>query len=242
MKTKGIILTTLLLSVLTVGQTYAQILLKETQITPPKFPAKDILVQGQTASSIDEYLSIHVQYPGEASRHHQIGTEVIRFEVSATGDVGDFYVINSVSPDIDGEVIRVLETTSGQWMPGFINGEPVAMTQELALVFKPNKNHDMIGMARNFQDKGNRKLFVKEDPKSALKFYDQAIRLLPFEESFLAARSLCRYELGDEQGAVRDLERILALYPKSATPIEAEALEEIFARLKKDTELSYLSK
>lgn len=242
MKTKGIILTTLIFSVLTAGQTYAQILLKETQITPPKFPAKEFVVQGQTSASLDEYLSKHVQYPGEAFRDHQIGTEVIRFEVSATGDLGGFYVINSVSPEIDRAVIRVLETTSGQWIPGFINGEPVDMTQEVSLVFKTNNNYDMAGMARNYQDKGNKKLFVKKDPRSALKYYNQAIRLLPHEESFLAARSLCKYELGDERGAVRDLERILALHPASASPVEAEALEEIFAQLKKDAELSYQSK
>ena len=69
------------------------------------------------------------------------------------------------------------------------------MNQEVSVIFKPSESYDLIAVAKKYQEKANSRMFEKEDPKSALKFCNQAIRLLPNEESLLAARSLCRYNL-----------------------------------------------
>ena len=100
------------------------------------------------------------------------------------------------------------------------------------MVFKPSEQYDLVAAAKKYQEKANVRMFEKEDPKSALKFYNQAIRLLPNEESLLAARSLCRYNLGDIQGALQDMERNMALHPNSVSDKETEFLEELFALLK----------
>jgi len=216
--------------------------LREIQITPPKFPSIEISVHGQVASDIDEYMMQHVQYPLGSANKHLLGTEVVRFEVSETGTVSSFEVINSVSREIDEEVIRVLETTSGNWVPGTIDGVPSSQVREVSLVFKPNEDYDLVGHAKEYQDKGNRMMFLKKDPKRALKFYNQAIMLLPSEESILAARCCCRCELGDEQGALRDLERILALNPDLRDKFQEERSDVYFTELRKEVEQAYLEK
>lgn len=242
MKTIVLFFATMTMSMLTFGQTYDPFLINETEITPPKFNMDKILVHGQTSVSIVEYLAKHIPYPAETDRQLSVGTEVIQFKVSSTGELIDFQVINSISTRIDDDVIRVLRTTSGKWMPGSINGENVAMSQEVSLVFKPNDTYDLTGTAKIYQDKGNEKLFVKKDPRCALKFYNRAIKLLPYEESILAARCFCKNELGDEKGAIQDMERILALYPNSDSDIKTGSLDALFSKLKSDAELTYFSK
>jgi TonB family protein len=242
MKTPAIVITVIAVIMLTFSHAYAQDRdLRELQSTPPKFPAKEIMVHGQVALSINEYLMNHVLYPAGSAHKRLLGTEVVQFEVSETGTLSSFKVINSISREIDQEVIRVLETTSGNWIPGTKDGLPSSQIREVSLVFKPNEKYDLVAHAREFQDKGNRMMFLKKDPKRALKFYNQAIMLLPSEESILAARCCCKCELGDEQGALRDLERILALNPNAREQFNEDKSDEYFAELRKEVEQAYLA-
>ena len=241
MKTHVISITFTAILALIFSPIHAQNPVEELQNTPPKFPAKEVLVHGQTAGSIDEYLKQHVLYPAGSAHNHLLGTEVIQFEVSPTGTLSSYQVINSVSREIDEEVIRVLETTSGNWVPGTLDGVPFSQIREVSLVFKPNEDYDLVAHAREFQDQGNRMMFLKKDPKRALKYYNQAIMLLPSEESFLAARCCCKCELGDKQGALQDLERIMALNPGTRDQFKEEKSDEYFAELRKEVEQAYLA-
>ena len=202
------------ISILLAGQTYSQILLEETYITPPVFPSKEIVVQGNDATSIHEYLIKNINYPVQYGKGIPVGTEVVQFEITAKGNLTSCKVINSISPEIDAEFIRILETTGGYWNPGIINGVPASMTREVSLVFKSYPGYDLVGNARKFQRKGNELLFKKNNPERALKYYNRAYKLLPYEECILAARSLCRYELGDEKGYLEDLDRLTAIHPQ----------------------------
>jgi len=118
------------------------------------------------------------------------------------------------------------------WKPASVNGEPVAMVKEVSLVFKLHKSNDFRLMAKNCSDKGNKMLFIKKDPQKALKYYDMGITLLPNEESLLAARGLCKYELGDEEGARRDWNRIKTLIENGNIPTEPDYLTDDFRELK----------
>ena len=229
MKNFAVLVSSIILSILTYSETNAQIHLQETIITPPKFQAGKVFANGQALGSIDEFLFIHVQYHQDSEHHLMIGTEVISFEVNSWGEIGAFQVINSLSPEVDAALIRVLETTSGKWSPGLINDEPVPMIREISVVFKPSDQYDMLAVAKKYQEKANVRMFVKKNPKSALKWYNQAIRLLPNEESLLAARSLCRYNLGDIQGALQDIERNMAFHPHSDSDKETGFMKELYA-------------
>jgi hypothetical protein len=189
----------------------------EVKVTPPKFTgvANAVsTVKDGNFESIDDYLAKNIQYPEKDAKSFKQGTEVILFVVSPTGEVSDFEIINGVSPQISEEVIRVLQTTNGMWMPGYNNGNPVAMEKEVSVVFKITG----VRYPTDFKAEGTKnftkagELFLtNHNPKKALKYYDKGIMFLPSDESLLLMRGFARYETGDQEGATRDWQRIAAL-------------------------------
>jgi TonB family protein len=180
------------------------------EITPPKFSAGETFIQGRYFATVDDYLMHTVQYPQEAVNSGNQGTEVVKFVVTPSGDVTSFSVINSVSAEIDEEVIRMLQSTSGLWQPGSINGEVVAMEKEVSVAFKLHPTGDFVSMAKDYLKLGN-KMLLKGNTRKALSFYDKAVTLLPNEEALLAVRGMCRYQTGDTIGAATDCERLKSL-------------------------------
>jgi TonB family protein len=209
MKTKLFFGTAMLIATIACGQNW---MLKEVEVVVPTF-------KGNKQKSIDEFLRKKLDYPTEAAIWKQQGTEVVQFVVTTEGKLTDFKVINSVSYEIDKEVIRALKSTSGKWLPGTTNGNPVAMETEVSMAFKLNPKDNFVEMAKwNFQ-KGNELLFSKEQPKKALKYFDWAINFLPNDETLLAIRGICKYKMGDENGAIKDLDRSDILARRKGTTI-----------------------
>jgi tetratricopeptide (TPR) repeat protein len=207
MKTTAFIFACVVMSAVTYGQTNPQFQPEEFQRAP--------------ANSINDYLHNNVKHFQDAALCCIPGTEVIAFVVTPEGELTGFRVINSVSPAVDDEVIRVLKETSGSWSPGSRNGVPVGMEQEVALVFIPNDHFNIVEEAKSLLDKGNRIFTVKKDPERALKYFNDAFRLRPCEESILAARSRCMYTLGDIEGAILDCSRIIELNRSQSNQLEA---------------------
>ena len=192
MKTTAIFLVSMMMSALTFGQ------------TNPQFQTAD----GQQSASIYKYVREHINCPRENSICFHPGTEVIAFVVTSTGELEDFRVVNSVSKQMDEEMIRVLKETSGSWQPGLFKGEPVKTEYEVAMAFIPS-NFDPVQEAKKYLINGNSLIY--KNPRRALKFINEAYRLLPCCESVLVARSVCKAELGDVLGAREDCDRIIAL-------------------------------
>jgi TonB family protein len=187
--------------------------LEETKVIPPKFCANDKFIQGETFETIDEFMSKNVVYPTQSSTCRVQGTELVKFTVNPSGELTNFVVLNSVCKKMDEEVIKVLKLTNGMWQPGFANGYPNAMEKEVSVAFVLHPSNDFVKMAKSYMKQGNKMLFEKNNPKKALKYYDAGINLLPNNETLLAVRGLCKYELGDDTGASRDWERISSLSP-----------------------------
>lgn len=217
MKRTAIFLLCMVISIITFGQEQKRHMLSEVEVTPPRFTGnEDVLkkVHEDGFSYLKDYMAKHIQYPEQAMMWMEEGTEVIKFVVTPTGEVTDFKVINSVSPEIDKEVIRVLQTTSGMWMPASNNGKPVAIEKEISVAFStdqqdPAKRFAHIAKA-NFVA-GNSRFFIKKNGTKALKYYNCAIRYLPNDKCLLVTRGICKYELGDKSGACKDWTRIKAL-------------------------------
>ena len=182
--------------------------LQEVKVTPPSFHPNFI-------PTLYEYLEAGIEYPAVAKKSGWQGTVVIQFVVTAEGNVTDFYLVNSVSKEIDNEVIRVLETTNGRWNPGTADGSPVAMEKEISVAFKISPNADFVALAKDYIKKANEYIFVKNQPQKAIKYLDKGIMLLPNEECLLASRSLCNYEIGNMESAQRDWQRIKYLTEKN---------------------------
>jgi tetratricopeptide (TPR) repeat protein len=103
------------------------------------------------------------------------------------------------------------------WIPGTVNGESVAMVKEVSVIFKLSENSDFVAKAKSHLEQGNKMLFENKKPEKALKYFDKSIKLLPNEETLLAVRGLCKYEIGDYKGAQHDWDRLKALIDKNVS-------------------------
>ncbi len=195
----------------TLGQN--QKMIEEIRCTPPKFTGIEKATQVVTEEkyqTIEQYLASIIEYPDEAIKSRNEGTEVVSFLVTSSGAIADINVVNSVSKEIDEAVISALKTTNGMWIPGSNNEKPVAMEKEVSVVFKFSDfaHNDFIQMTRKHYTQGSEMLFMKQNPKKALKYFDKGVVLLPNQKDLLVLRGLTRYELGDRDGALRDWTRI----------------------------------
>jgi TonB family protein len=204
----------MLTAVLAVGQKQN---VDEVKVKPPQFTGIEnaIHVENQTANALlKNYLMERISYPGNAILTSKEGTEVVQFTITPEGNVADFKIINSVSTEIDDEVIWALRQTKGMWIPGKNNNESVDMTKEVSLVFCLDKEsskstHEIFTehAAEYFND-GCKMLFENKNPKKALKHYSLGLNYLPYDNSLLLLRGMCRYELGDTKGASQDWNRM----------------------------------
>lgn len=217
MKTSVFFLAGMLIATIVTGQNEE---LKEIEVTPPAF-------KGEVSNALNAYIQKKVEYPATELKWGVQGTVVVGFMVTPERELKNIQVIHGVSYAIDNEVIRVLKSTSGKWTPGKMNGEIVAMPNEVSVVFKLNPKDNFREIAKKYMNKGNHALFVKNQPEKALKFFNQGINYLPNNETLLAVRGLCRYRLGDEAGANRDWERTKVLANKKNSEIDFNYLTEL---------------
>lgn len=217
MKTLTILLLALLVSALSFAQKEKGINLDEIKVTPPQFTGFNntvSMVNQNGELPLNNYLKQNLQYPEEALKTRCQGTEVIRFEVTVDGNLTNFQVVNSISPQIDKELITLLEGTNGMWAAGQNNGTPATMEKEVSVVYKwaacegLAKCADFVKLAKVCLKKGNKQLLVKKHPEKALKFYSHGLKYRPNEDCLLMARGICKYELGDKEGANEDWKRM----------------------------------
>jgi len=211
MKTSVIFLFCLMFTFVAFGQ-------NEKKEIQPKFVGENATAaQYESYPDMVKYFMQRIKYPEKSAECCKQGTEVVEFVVTPEGNVTDFNIINSVCCDIDDEVIRVLKNTNGMWEPGKKGDNPVPMKQEIALAFSICRmeigpiNAEFTEKAKKYYTWGNESLFDDGKPKRALRHFNNGIRLQPYEKSLLYMRGLCKYELGDKEGARKDWERLKAL-------------------------------
>lgn len=224
MKKYFVLLLLLCATVITLAQNESrdvQIDLDEVGVSPPVFTGIANVNQLQTDDPnemIRQYLKNNVVYPEKAIKCNRQGTEIIRFVVTPSGDVTDITFANAICPLIDKELVRVMETTNGMWKPGLKDGRPVAMEKEVTLAFcctmigndKTVAEYFTKKAAKQF-DVANRKFIENHNPKRALAHYDKGITFKPYDQGLLFMRGLCRYELGDKEGAREDWDRMVSV-------------------------------
>ena len=220
MKRDLFILIVLAFAAISIFGTGNKILVQQDSIVSPEFTVAEASWVGPNIQTIDDYLSKYVRYPESSMKSKDMGTEVVEFVVTTEGELKDFRVINSVSEAIDKEMIRALVQTKGMWNPGLLNGIPVPMKKEVSLVFVPDESYDLVEIAKKHLDEANQELFVKKNARRALHHFDQAVKIFPYDKDILSLRSLCRYELGDKEGARDDWKRIINMRIGEATQLE----------------------
>lgn len=222
----------------------------EVKVSPPQFTGinnVNNLLNQNSDEMIKAYLAEKITFPERSAMCKLEGTEVVQFLITPEGDVSNVIIVNGVCPELDKEFIRVLQTTNGMWKPGLRDNNKDTMPQEISIVYSSVDEANgsvmerFIEKAKYFLDKGNQKLYVKENPKNALKFYNNGIKYLPNDESLLMARGMCLYALGDKDGAIKDWSRIEQLGGVNVNDFVANlsgqnSYEELMAILKNSSE------
>lgn len=220
---------------------------KEIDVTPPQFTGvkNSVQIQNENPNTlIKQYLKDNIVYPEVASNCNLEGTEVVEFTVTTEGKVKNFNIVNSVCPMIDKEVIMVLSQTDGMWMPGIKNGKPAEMQMEIPFAFCSTHTGSksiqdiFTEKATEFFEKGSIVLFEKENTKKALRYFDKGVTYLPYDNSLLLLRGVCRYELGDKEGANEDWTRMNTMGGPDMTELmtmtkDMKGYREMLAILKK---------
>lgn len=93
----------------------------------PEFP--------RGTDALIKYLSKNVRYPLEAVEKGISGKVIIHFIVEKNGKLSDIKVLQSVSPELDAEAIRVIKEMP-DWKPGKQKGKFVPVYYTLPVLFK----------------------------------------------------------------------------------------------------------
>lgn len=81
-----------------------------------------------------KYLRANMVYPRKAQRQKVSGRVVVKFVIDEEGRIDDVHVVNSVSPELDAEAVRVVANMP-RWKPGRENGERVRVYFNLPIQF-----------------------------------------------------------------------------------------------------------
>ena len=187
-------------------------MLKGVEVKPPVFTGVKgtlAIINTDSSSGIYDYLNEKTQYPENVAKRFIQGTTVIQFTVFPNGNLGDYRVINSVANEIDEEVIRVLESTNGMWIPGKNNGNSVEMEKEISVIFTIDGS-DHRQLAHKYYKRANKKL-IKNKPKKALRLVNYAMVYQPYSDAILFLRARTHLELGNSENACKDLNRMKSL-------------------------------
>ena len=223
MKTKILLAFFMLVAGLTFGQKQN---IEDISVVAPKF-------QNEFYDSENEYFYQNAEYPSEARSARIQGISVVGFTVTENGEITEVVIKNSLSKEIDDEVLRLLEASNGKWTPGKVNGKPVSMPSEISVTFALNTSSDMIRTAKNHLIRANKLMYDKNKLEKAIRSYDRAASILPNNEAVLVARILCNYELNEVESAEKDFERLKTLALQNGISLEPEIYADLNSFVKK---------
>ncbi|MFW6370601.1 MAG: energy transducer TonB, partial [Bacteroidota bacterium] len=90
--------------------------------------------QGGEAGNFRSFIMKNVVYPQEAKAKKEEGQVFVEFIVDATGSVTNVKVVRGVSPALDKEAIRVVQS-SPAWGPGKQHGKNVPVKFTFPIMF-----------------------------------------------------------------------------------------------------------
>ena len=90
--------------------------------------------QGGNEKDFLKWISENIQYPEVAKENGEQGTVLAKFTVDKEGKITDVQVIRGVTPALDAEAVRVLESAPA-WTAGKQGGNPVNVSYVLPVKF-----------------------------------------------------------------------------------------------------------
>ena len=93
------------------------------------------MFNGGDANAFSQWVNSHLNYPQDAKERHTQGTVILRFTVDEYGYVNNVNVVSGISPSLDNEAIRVVES-SPRWTPAYYHGRAARVTFTLPVIFE----------------------------------------------------------------------------------------------------------
>ena len=90
---------------------------------------------GEAGTSFSKWVNENLKYPQAAKDAGVQGRVTLQFIVYPDGSVRDTKVLRGAHPDLDAEALRVV-SSSPDWTPGYVKGEPVKVTYTFPVIFK----------------------------------------------------------------------------------------------------------
>ena len=87
--------------------------------------------------SVNTWLVQNMKYPVDAARNKEQGTVIVKFIITAQGEVKDPVIVRSISPSLDKEALRVVSVMP-KWNPGKNKGKSVDVYYCIPIRFKLN--------------------------------------------------------------------------------------------------------
>ncbi len=92
----------------------------------PRFPDGE--------SALMKHIADHLKYPAEAEKQGIEGIVILRFVVTATGEIDKVQILKPLEESSDREAIRVVKSLP-KFIPGRKNGKPVDVYFQLPVYF-----------------------------------------------------------------------------------------------------------
>ncbi len=93
----------------------------------PEFPGGDVAMM--------QFIQTHVTYPAIARENNIQGRVFVEFIVDTTGNLSNFKIVRSVSPELDDEVLRVVKKFP-RFKPAMQNGRKVRVRYTVPVTFR----------------------------------------------------------------------------------------------------------
>ena len=81
------------------------------------------------------WLAENIKYPVEAASNGEQGTVIVKYIITANGEVKDPVIVRSISPSLDKEALRVVSVMP-RWNPGKNKGKAVSVYYTMPVRFK----------------------------------------------------------------------------------------------------------
>ena len=72
-----------------------------------------------STTAFPDWIAKHLIYPEEALKQGIEGRVILQFDIDEEGQFGNVRVLRGVSPELDAEAIRVVESAPQEWTPGY---------------------------------------------------------------------------------------------------------------------------
>lgn len=159
-------------------------------ICAQSLPDKQPQFKGGDAALM-QYLCDNLKYPAEAQEKGIEGRVLVQFVIGKDGSVSELNVLQHVDPALDKEAMRVVESTSFMWNPGFVEDQPVRVKFTLPITFRlapieteeqrTNTNDDTVPItAPIFVGEGNKRNIPERERWAT--FTEQQKKLITFSD------------------------------------------------------------